>query len=123
MIISEYNNELGILFTKFINVISLKEAVDYQQSLINNKKLPRILRIFTNTTESTFNFPIENLEIIVKGNIKMLEVYDYIFEAVIVNCPKKTSYAYIYQDLLNITKFEIEIFSTKKAAMNWLEKF
>jgi hypothetical protein len=73
--------------------------------------------------DAVFNFTIEDLEIIVEENIKSLEKYDSIIDAIIIDDPKNTVLSMLYLELAKPNKYRFEIFATKSAALDWLNNF
>ncbi|MFA5298019.1 MAG: hypothetical protein WC389_07405 [Lutibacter sp.] len=121
MVTSKFNYETGILESIFVGEVYLKEILDYIISTKENNSFPRLLKIITDTNDANFNFDINDLEIIIAENEKSLEKYDYIIDAIIVDNPKNTAISMLYQKLGENGKYKFEVFSTKKAALNWLE--
>ena len=123
MVVSEFNSETGILESKFIGEVYLKEIIDYIISTKENNSYPRLLKIITDANQANFNFSINDLEEIIIENEKSLEKYDGIIDAIIVDNPKNTAISMFYKELKMNDKYKFEIFSTKKAALNWLKSF
>ncbi len=123
MVVSEFNQQTGILVSKFEGHINLKEVLDYIISTKNNKTYPRHLKIITDASQAIFNFSFTDLQHIVVENEKSLEQYDSITDAIIVNDPINTALSILYQELEKNMKYEFSIFSTKKASLEWLSHF
>jgi len=121
MVTSEFNHKTGILESKFIGEVCLKEIIDYIISTKENDSYPRLLKILTDASNANFNFAINDLEKIITENDKSLEKYDNIIDAIIVDNPKNTAISMLYQELETNDKYKFDIFSTKNAALNWLE--
>ena len=121
MVTSEFNHKTGILESKFIGEVYLKEIIDYIISTKENTSYPRLLKIITDASNANFNFEINDLEKIITENEKSLEKYDNIIDAIIVDNPKNTAISMLYKELEKNDKYKFEIFITKKAALSWLE--
>jgi hypothetical protein len=121
MVTSEFNHKTGILESKFIGEVYLKEIIDYIISTKENNSYPRILKIITDASNANFNFEIDDLGKIITENDKSLEKYNHIIDAIIVTDPKNTAISILYQKLEINDKYTFDIFSTKNAASNWLE--
>ena len=121
MVTSEFNHKTGILESKFCGEVYLKEILDYIISTKENSSFPRLLKIITNACNANFSFEVDDLEKIIAENEKSLEKYDYIFDAIIVDNPKNTVLSMLYRELEKNHKYKFYIFSTKEAALNWLE--
>jgi len=118
MVIEKFNNQTGILETKFVGEITLLKLVNYIIRTKKNKIYPRNLKIFTDSSDAFFNFSIKDLNIIMEENLKSLEKYDCIIDAIIVDNPKNTVLKMLYAELTKTNKYKI--FATKKAAQTWL---
>ncbi len=73
MVVSEFNQQTGILVSKFEGHINLKEVLDYIISTKNNKTHPRHLKILTDASQAIFDFTFTDLQSIVAENEKSLE--------------------------------------------------
>ena len=104
-------------------MVKLKELVDYIGATKENKTYPRILKIATDSKDAIFEFSPQNLGTIVNENNKSLEQYDQIIDAIIVNSPQTTAISMLYLELAKNEKYMFEIFSTSKAALNWLKSY
>lgn len=123
MIIWEFNHETGILESKFIGEVYLKEIVDYIRATKDNKNYPRKLKIKTNALESSFVFSVNDLEVIIYENNKSLENYEAIIDAIVIEDPKSTALSMLYQRLDKNEKYKFNVFSTTEAAQDWLDKY
>lgn len=118
-----FNKETETLETNYIGNITANEIVNYIRDTKNNTEYPRNLKILSNTKEATFNFTIEELDLIVEENYKSLEKYDEIIDAIIVDDPKTTVLTVLYKQFFKTKKYKFEIFATESAAKNWLHKW
>ena len=123
MVISEYNPKIGILESKFKDVVRLQEVIDYIRATKENKTYPRVLKIITDSKDATFEFSAQDLGTIVKENNKSLDQYDQIIDAIIINNPKATAITMLYQELSKNEKYMVRIFSSSNAALSWLENY
>lgn len=121
MVTSKFNYETGILESIFVGEVYLREILDYIISTKENDSFPRVLKIITDTNNANFNFEINDLEKIIIENEKSLKKYDFIFDAIIVDNPKNTAISMLYQELGKNDRYKFDIFSTREAALNWLE--
>jgi len=123
MIIWEYNYITGILESKFMGEIYLKEVVDYIRATKENKNYPRKLKIITNALQASFVFSVNDLEDIVEENNKSLENYESIIDAIVIEDPKSTALSMLYQRLDKNEKYKFNVFSSLEAAHDWLDKY
>lgn len=123
MVESIFNNSSNMLETNYLGNVSCKEVVDYIDATKLNSEFPRTLKIISDTRDGLFDFSIEDLGKIVAANNQSLEHYNAIIDAIIVDDPKNTVLTVLFQQLANRKKYKFEIFATKAAAINWLEKW
>jgi len=123
MILTEFNQKTGVLYSKFEGEVTLNEIVEYILKTKENKLYPRTLKILTDATKSDMNLVFEDLGIIVAENYKSIEQYDCIIDAIVLKSPKETALSMLYQELAKTGKYKFNIFSTREAAMQWLENY
>jgi hypothetical protein len=123
MVSAEFDKQKGILISKFEGKLTLKEVVDYIVATKENKSYPRKLKILTDATKSEMAFKHGDLPIIVEENHKSLEKYEQIIDAIIIESPKETAFSVLYKEMAKTNKYNFSVFSTKEAALQWLEKF
>lgn len=121
MIEVSFNQETGILNANYKGDISLKQIRDYIIATKENKSYPRNLKILSDGSEAKFKLLPSELGLIVEENIKSLEVYDSIVDAIVLSGPKETALSVLYQELAKNKKYKFQIFSTREAANKWLE--
>ncbi|MCF7823725.1 MAG: hypothetical protein K9N35_06085 [Candidatus Marinimicrobia bacterium] len=123
MITSKFNSDRNILETRFFGEVTLKEIIDYIDATRLNRDYPRYLKILTDGLESFMNFPGEALPKIVEANNRSLEKYDAIVDAIILDSPRETALSIFYEELSKAPKYRFKVFSTKRAAIEWLDSF
>jgi len=123
MVEYKFNINTNTLEANYIGNVTANEIIDYIRATKNNTQYPRSLKIISNTKNATFNFSIEELDLIVAENYKSLEKYNEIIDAIIVDDPKKTVLTVLYKQFFKTKKYKFEIFATKDAALNWLTKW
>lgn len=123
MVTTNFNIKTGNLESKFDGDIYLTEIVNYIIATKENSTYPRTLKIITDATKASFNFSIDDLEIILDENYKSLEKYNYIIDAIIIDNPKNTAISMLYQELAKTNKYKFGVFSTIEAATEWLANY
>jgi len=121
MIEVSFNQESGILNAHYKGDISLKQIRDYIIATKENKSFPRDLKILSDGTESVFKVLPNELGMIVEENNKSLEEYDSITDAIVLSGAKETALSMLYQEIAKNKKYKFKIFSTREAAIKWLE--
>jgi hypothetical protein len=61
-----------------------------------------------------------DLKVVVEANLKSLEQYNYIIDAIITDNPKETAFSMLYKELSATKKYKFNVFSTREAAIEWL---
>lgn len=123
MIKHSFNKNTNILEVIYTGNITSQEIIELNRAIKNNKQYPRVLKIIADTKEAHFNFPIKDLDIIVEETIIALEFYTKMIDAIIIDNPKNTVLTVLYKNLFKTKNYEFEIFATKEAALNWLNKW
>ena len=123
MILVNLNKETNHLEANYKDEVTATEIIEYIQATKVNKEYPRVLKIISDTRNSTFNLSIDELNSIVEENFKSLEKYTMIIDAIIVDDPKTTVLTMLYKQFSKTKKYKFEIFATKEAAINWLNKW
>jgi len=122
MITKTFNNKTGILESKFEGEITIKEVTEYIISLSEDKTLPKKLKIFSDAAKGNFNENINpnDLKEIVEANYKSLAVRDFIFDAFIISSSLEMALGQLYMEFSKAENYSFNIFSTKEAAIEWL---
>jgi len=76
------------------------------------------MRLF-DATKAKMKFSSEDLSILVDVNYKAIEKFD--FDAIVLASPNKTALSILFQDLAKTNKSRIQVYSTREAAIRWLE--
>lgn len=123
MVKYRFNLNNNILETDYVDKVTAHEVIDYIRATKNNEQLPRMLKIISDTRNGVFNFSITDLEKIVEENNQSLEKYEGIIDAIVVDNPKNTVLTVLYKKISKTKNYKFEIFATKKAALDWLNKW
>jgi phosphoketolase len=121
---SKFNQQSEILETEFTKDVTLEEIINYIISIKENKTYPRLLKVKTNATKANFDFSINALKTIAIENDKLLEKYDFIRHAIIVDNPRTTAISMLYKKLAEKNdKYRFNVFSTDEGASDWLGNY
>jgi len=123
MVFAEYNHQTAILESKFEGELTVKELVECSIPTKENEPYPRFLKILIDSTKATANFPSSDLSILAKKHHKIIEKYNYIITAIILDTPKETAFAMLFQSLTKNSKSKFQLFSTREAALRWLDNY
>ncbi|MFC2103837.1 hypothetical protein ACFLS4_00605 [Bacteroidota bacterium] len=125
MILYNFNESIGIVETTFKGEVSINDIIKYIISLRENRSTPKKLKIFTNASkgEITKKFVPRDLVNLIEENKTSLAQRDFIYDAFVVSGSLETALGMLYKELIEMDNYKFKIFSTKEAALNWLEKF
>jgi hypothetical protein len=120
MITQKFNPKTHFLEAVYSGNVSLKEILEYNYHIRKNKKYPRKLKILTDATEAKFILTKEDLKLISEKVRLMLKDYDTVYDAMILSGAKETAYSVLFKGTAKIKNYRFQYFSTKKAAVEWL---
>jgi hypothetical protein len=125
MVISKFNSKIGILETKFEGKVSVKDMLDYIFSIRKNSNLPSILKIYSDATDAKFeeNVSRKDLEKFLEENRITLAQKAFVYDAFVISSTFETALGMLYRELNKIDNYKFEVFSTKEAGIEWLNKF
>jgi hypothetical protein len=122
MITCNFNYQTQILETKYYGDITLEQIVNYINETSGNRNFPRELKILTDASNAHMTFGPFDIDAIVEANNNSLKNYNSITDALIVTNPNETALTFFFQQLSTNDKYKINAFSTKEAAVHWLEQ-
>lgn len=122
MITYVFNKELGILETTFEKEVSIKDITEYIIMLSEDMSLPKELKILTNATKGKFSIGVNPKDLIKlsDANKKSLAKREYIYDAFILTGSFEIALGMLYKTLSKTKKYRFNVFSTQKAALEWL---
>ncbi|NPA68679.1 MAG: hypothetical protein GXO50_08730 [Chlorobi bacterium] len=125
MISYKLNTKTGILETTFKGNISMQDIIDYISALAQDKTLPQKLKVLSDASKAKLagEPELDELMRIVETNKKAVALKDGTYDAFIISGSVETALGQIYMDLSKTEKYMFKVFSTKKAALEWLNKF
>ena len=122
MVQYNFNTEDNILYIDYSGKIIKKDIIELYENLLSEKHLPNHLLIFQNERNAEFS-DSEKLIPIAVDSFKQLSLkHDSVRVAVWQTEPVKTAYSFVFKKAVNIKNFFVDIFYTKKVALNWLTK-
>lgn len=125
MISYRFNDKTAILETTIKGDVSIKDLIEYISSLLEDKTLPKVLKIFTDASQGRFekNVKYEELPKIVEINNKHLQQREIIYDAFILSSSMETALGQLYMELSNADNYFFNIFYSKETAIYWLNKY
>jgi len=109
-----------LLFVKNNSDVKLEDLLNSSDYLINDKTLPRDLRIIEDARSSKVKFSFTDLNILIEKTHEVSIQYTRIRHAVIHDSPKNTALALLFQRKNTSKNYYLGVFSTEEAALNWL---
>lgn len=125
MIHTYYNKNTGILETQFEGKIGIGEMFDYIVSVRENESLPQKLKIYSNASNAKFEGNVNRKDLVrfLDENKTTLDQKDFIYDAFVVSSAFEMALGMLYRELNKIKNYKFEVFSTKEAAIKWLQRF
>ncbi len=118
----QFNEEQGILNITSEGNISAAMIVELYETIINNKEYPRNLKLLIITPLSDFKLSPKHMQDIVSAAQKAYTLYDSLKEALVADGPYNTMIATLYSERSIMPNFQANVFSTKEAALKWLNE-
>jgi hypothetical protein len=120
MISYHFNDELQMLEVFYEGVIGISDLTSYGRSIFSDISLPRDLRILTDVTEATYNLKPDEIPLIIELTQQHIKPYNKVKVAFIQSKPLETALSYLLEMKFPPGKYKHSVFSTRRAAINWL---
>ncbi len=120
MINLSFDYQENILNVKPLGSINLVDILNGYENLINNKSLPKELKILVDYRETVINISEDELPFIIEKVEILLENFISIKQAIIHDNPKSTAFAMLISLHIKSEKYRLQIFSTIESAKRWL---
>lgn len=114
MVFAKFNHQTAILESKFEGELTIKELVACSLTIKENASYPRFLKILIDSKKAIANFPSNDLSLLAEEHHKVFEKYDYIVTAIILDTPKETAFAMLFQNLIKNNKLNFNFFLPEK---------
>ena len=120
-----YDNETEILETTISGKTTVNDLLDYISTLQKDKSLPEKLKILTDASNGNLSEDVEpeDLHLVVEANNKILAAKEFIYDAFILSSSLETAMGQLYKEFSKANNYRFNIFSTKEAAIRWLNSF
>jgi len=115
------NKSYGILEVKMRGVVNIEDVLNHYVSIAGDKSLPDKIKVLVDLKETRLNINPDELDNYTESMEKALSRFVHIKEAIVVEKPRETAIAMLLgKELSGSKNYFIEIFSTERAAANWL---
>jgi len=115
-----YNKDLIILEVDFIGEIYFTDLYEYGEKIREDMELPRDLKILTNATQAIYKLSPEEITLMLNDLKEQIKPYHSVKTAVVQDKPFETAISMLVEVDLSIPDYMHKVFSTRKAAMEWL---
>ena len=125
MIQYKFNDKKGIVETIVKGTVTINDFIEYISALKKDKFLPKRVKILTDASKGKFFKDVnpEDLLRVVEINNKSLEKSELICDAYVISSSMETALAQLYKEYSKADNYYFNIFSTKEAALKWLNSF
>ncbi|KJD35291.1 hypothetical protein PW52_11540 [Tamlana sedimentorum] len=120
MITSEFNEQTNILETELNGEVDAVDVLLYLNEFKSNKALPRKLKTLVTGNRVKFKFSVKDLKDFNDVKNQSLQQYTTVASAVVINNPIGAALSTIYGAIANNEKYKYKVFSTREAALLWL---
>lgn len=123
MVFAKFNHQTAILESKLEGKLTINELIESSHTIKENASYPRFLKILIDSKKAIANFSSNDLSLLADEHHKVVEKYDYIVTAIILETPKETAFAMLFQNLIKNGRSKFQLFSTREAAISWLNNY
>ena len=123
MINYSYNSESKILEAKATGIKKVDDIILHYKHLSETNSYPKILKVLIDSRQAKMDVHPDELKKIFYPLVRAIKTYDSLYEAFLVKNPYETAIATLFEkEYLNFKNFKFNIFSTKEAAIDWLQE-
>lgn len=125
MITYQFNTKTAIVESLIEGEISIQDFTSYLLSLSKEKHFPDTLKIFSNGEKGRFAKHVnpEDMYKIADAIQELLKKHKKVYTAFIISTSLETAMAELYKDFSSSKNYKFKVFSTKEAAIQWLNRF
>lgn len=100
--------------------IDLSEYIALLKSVGDQKKLPKVLKVLGIDNGVKINFKSSDVILLAKIREQSILMFQEVKHAWVVKDPQNTALAFLTSSATNSPNYTVNIFSTQKAALDWL---
>lgn len=115
-----YDNDMQVLTYNASGLIEKDYIINFYEHMGKNEAYPRILKTLIDARECTYKFEIKDMDEMFAALNEALESYTSVREAIVVEKLFETVFATLFAEGMVHPKYKFRVFSTRKAALNWL---
>lgn len=114
-------DELGIFSVNFSGPVSFVDIKNYLAEFASLDELPLDIRLLYDMQEGEIDLAEDDLANIAKLADKATQKYHSVRTAFLVSKPDVTAFTYIFSQFKKNDRSVRRVFSTREAAINWLQ--
>jgi len=104
----------------YSGIIAKEDILQYIKLIDEDESLPEMLLILGDARKAEFNFDTASLDSFAEAVNKSIKKFKKVREAFIQSTPFGTALSILYNQLQKDSRYESAVFTTEKAAMEWL---
>jgi len=113
--------ESGIVYVNFSGEVSLKEIEDYLDDFAKRREQTNELLILYDMRESYLEMKLDDVSTVLQMAEESTKLYEKVKSAYVVDNPQVAVFTTLFSAKADSGKTKRKVFSTKEAAVNWLE--
>jgi len=121
MITLDFNKKTKILVNTLTGTIDISDVLNMYHQIEHHGSLPANLKIIIDSQEARYSFTEKDLQKIANAIKHLLTKFNSIQEAIVQSTPYETAMAVLYEQMVHFDNFRFKVFSTREAAIQWLE--
>lgn len=121
MIEYKFNQKIQVLEVSYKGEITLSDLITYGENIKNDKSLPRDIKILTDATSANYQISPTDVEEMLKLLKEQVKPYKSVKSAVFHNKPHETAISYLVDNGKSIPNYKHKAFSSREAALYWLQ--
>ncbi|PLX20216.1 MAG: hypothetical protein C0597_04440 [Marinilabiliales bacterium] len=118
-----YSLEKGIFEVEITENVTFEEIINYLKDFSELNDLPSDILLLYDLTKINVDFSVSEIRMISHAAELSTKKYNSIKSAFVVDKPKLAAYTSLFSDSIKDKKTTRKIFSTRKAALTWLNTF
>ena len=125
MITYRFNKKTAMVESVIEGENTIEDFTNYLLSLSKEQNFPDILKVFSNGEKGRFAKHVnpEDMYKIANAIQELLKKHKKVYTAFIISTSLETAMAELYKDFSSSKNYKFKVFSTKEAAIQWLNSF
>ena len=116
----KYDDIANIIEATFVGKVQVFDIVAFIKAVTENKEYPRAIKVLIIGQNANAHFSVNDLDIFNNECSKFIAYYERARIAIVINNPKNTALSILFKQLFISPKVDIDVFSTKNTALNWV---